>query len=151
MPLPGRWRQIRRLRCTGDPHVGDHPGLLGLRADHRQIIAVGVVAPVDGRAVPLEHSLAVPALGGGNRPPDHPTERPRKVSREYPACVPTARSADNAGREILLGLAQDPRAKGIAEGSYTSTDTVRTHIRSIRQKLGVTTQMSAVALANQAG
>ncbi len=54
-------------------------------------------------------------------------------------------------REILLGLVKGLRPKAISEASFTSIDTVRSHIRSIRQKLGVTSQLEAVALANQAG
>ena len=52
---------------------------------------------------------------------------------------------------VLLALIDGKSADEIASASYVSIATVRTHIRSILQKLGVGTQLAAVALAVQAG
>ena len=54
-------------------------------------------------------------------------------------------------KDVLLALARGQRPSMIAESAELSVETVRSHIRSIRQKLGVTSQLQAVALANQAG
>jgi DNA-binding NarL/FixJ family response regulator len=53
--------------------------------------------------------------------------------------------------EVLLALTLGMSADDIAESLYLSIATVRTHIRSILQKLGVNSQLAAVALALRAG
>jgi two-component system nitrate/nitrite response regulator NarL len=53
--------------------------------------------------------------------------------------------------EILALLLQGVRAADIAERSYVSLSTVRSQIRSILAKLGVSSQLSAVSLAVSAG
>jgi DNA-binding NarL/FixJ family response regulator len=58
----------------------------------------------------------------------------------------TAREADVLGR-MVHGLS----AEEIATESYVSIATVRSHIRSILQKLGVNSQLAAVAAATKAG
>jgi DNA-binding NarL/FixJ family response regulator len=51
-----------------------------------------------------------------------------------------------------LGLLMEGRAaEAIAEQTFVSLATVRSHIRSILQKLGVNSQLAAVALARRAG
>jgi DNA-binding NarL/FixJ family response regulator len=54
-------------------------------------------------------------------------------------------------REVLLALARGQTPSVIAENTELSVETVRSHIRAIRQKLRVTSQLSAVALVYQAG
>ncbi len=54
-------------------------------------------------------------------------------------------------RAVLFELATGTSPVSIADSLYVSIETVRSHIRSIRQKLGVTSQVGAVALAYQAG
>ncbi len=53
--------------------------------------------------------------------------------------------------EVLLALTSGLSAEDIAASMYLSIATVRTHIRSILQKLGVNSQLAAVALAMRAG
>lgn len=54
-------------------------------------------------------------------------------------------------RAVLAGLVAGETAEAIAAGSFVSLATVRSQIRSILTKLGVNTQLAAVALAREAG
>ncbi len=54
-------------------------------------------------------------------------------------------------REVLLAIMGGHNATQIAELTYVSVTTVRTHIRSLLSKLGVSSQLAAVALAVQMG
>ena len=54
-------------------------------------------------------------------------------------------------RDVLRQIVDGQQAAAIAKASYVSLATVRTQIRSILMKLGVTSQVAAVALARQAG
>ncbi len=54
-------------------------------------------------------------------------------------------------RAVLARLVEGDSAETIAAHSYVSLATVRSQIRSILAKLGVTSQLAAVALARQAG
>jgi two-component system, NarL family, nitrate/nitrite response regulator NarL len=58
----------------------------------------------------------------------------------------TAREA-----EVLHGLVRGMSAEDIAAETYVSIATVRSHIRAILQKLGVNSQLAAVAVATKAG
>jgi DNA-binding NarL/FixJ family response regulator len=53
--------------------------------------------------------------------------------------------------EVLYDLMQGKNAETIAESSFVSVTTVRTHIRSILRKLDVSSQLAAVAMATRAG
>ena len=53
--------------------------------------------------------------------------------------------------QVLVALMEGMSADEIAAATYVSLATVRTHIRSILQKLGVNSQLGAVALALRAG
>jgi two-component system, NarL family, nitrate/nitrite response regulator NarL len=53
---------------------------------------------------------------------------------------------------VVLGLLMEGRSVDrIAEMSFVSLETVRTQVRAIRTKLGVTSQLEAVAMASRAG
>lgn len=52
--------------------------------------------------------------------------------------------------EILRDLARGWTARDIARKDWRSVDTVRTQVKSIRQKLGVHSQLSAVAVFKNA-
>lgn len=54
-------------------------------------------------------------------------------------------------REVLLGLMRGSRAKEISQEMFISLPTVRSQIRSVLLKLGVRSQLAAVALAYQTG
>jgi DNA-binding NarL/FixJ family response regulator len=53
--------------------------------------------------------------------------------------------------EVLVALTQGRSAEEIASEMFVSMATVRSHIRAILQKLGVKSQLAAVALATRAG
>ncbi len=52
---------------------------------------------------------------------------------------------------VLAELSEGRSASEIADSSYTSVNTVRTHIKSVLQKLEVNSQVAAVALAHRNG
>jgi DNA-binding NarL/FixJ family response regulator len=54
-------------------------------------------------------------------------------------------------QEVLAALIGGQSAAAIAEASFVSLSTVRSQIRSVLTKLGVTSQLAAVAMANEAG
>jgi DNA-binding NarL/FixJ family response regulator len=53
--------------------------------------------------------------------------------------------------DVLARLMRGQAAATIADESFVSLATIRTQIRSILQKLGVTSQLAAVAVAHEAG
>jgi two-component system, NarL family, nitrate/nitrite response regulator NarL len=53
--------------------------------------------------------------------------------------------------EVLSALMRGAKARDICTQSFVSMPTVRSQIRSILSKLGVTSQLAAVALAYQSG
>jgi two-component system nitrate/nitrite response regulator NarL len=53
--------------------------------------------------------------------------------------------------EVLSALMRGAKARDICTQSFVSMPTVRSQIRSILTKLGVTSQLAAVALAYQSG
>ncbi len=53
--------------------------------------------------------------------------------------------------EVLAALIDGMSAEQIAAAMFVSMATVRTHIRAILQKLGVSSQLAAVALATRSG
>jgi DNA-binding NarL/FixJ family response regulator len=54
-------------------------------------------------------------------------------------------------REVLAGLVEGLSAEEIAETQYVALTTVRSQIRAVLQKLGVRSQLAAVARANRVG
>lgn len=80
----------------------------------------------------------------------------RALDREYTAAPPPVCSAEEAARvatltvreaQILDALMTGASAAEVADLLVVSLPTVRTHIRSILSKLGVSSQLAAVALA----
>jgi two-component system, NarL family, nitrate/nitrite response regulator NarL len=53
--------------------------------------------------------------------------------------------------QVLGELVQGKRVREVAQDAYVSEATVRTHVKSILAKLGVTSQLAAVVLARDAG
>lgn len=53
--------------------------------------------------------------------------------------------------EVLQDLIEGKNAETIATGSYVSVATVRSHIKALLSKLGVNSQLAAVAVAQRAG
>jgi DNA-binding NarL/FixJ family response regulator len=61
------------------------------------------------------------------------------------------RSLTAREQEVLGLLMEGVAAEAVAEKTFVSIATVRSHIRSILTKLGVSSQLAAVALARKAG
>lgn len=61
------------------------------------------------------------------------------------------RSLSAREQAVLAGLLAGESAEAIARRSYVSLATVRSQIRAILRKLGVSSQLAAVALAREAG
>jgi DNA-binding NarL/FixJ family response regulator len=100
-------------------------------------LLASIIAVVSGRAVLSdEERLRLVRL--------HYSERERQSVRRAGINRLTARE-----REVLEGLAAGNRASAIAEDSVVSLTTVRAQIRSILAKLGVTSQLEAVALLRE--
>ena len=74
------------------------------------------------------------------------TEREDRVRRRAPFRRLTEREA-----QVLRAVIDGRQAEEIATMQDVSVATVRTHIRSILEKLGVHSQLAAVALARRAG
>lgn len=72
----------------------------------------------------------------------------RRVEREQLAPFEKLSTKE---QETLALLMEGKQAEAIAECSYVSLATVRSHIRSILSKLGVSSQLAAVAAARRAG
>jgi two-component system, NarL family, nitrate/nitrite response regulator NarL len=69
-----------------------------------------------------------------------------KAARLAPFAVLTARE-----KCVLAELMEGHRAESIAKTSWVSISTVRSQIKAILQKLGVNSQLAAVAMARDAG
>jgi two-component system, NarL family, nitrate/nitrite response regulator NarL len=93
---------------------------------------------------------------------DDVAERPRTEAYELLECLREYREEERQRlapfaqltvreHEVLLALTLGMSADDIASSMYVSIATVRTHIRSILLKLGVSSQLAAVTLAIRAG
>ena len=98
------------------------------------------VHPAGGRR--SRRSLRSPS---GRRPsPSSTCQRRQEQARLAPFETLTARE-----RDVLGMIVEGQQAAAIAKRSYVSLATVRTQIRSIFMKLGVNSQVAAVAMARQ--
>ncbi|MCU1459930.1 MAG: response regulator containing a CheY-like receiver domain and an DNA-binding domain [Acidimicrobiales bacterium] len=121
-----------------------------------QAIAAGAVEVVDktqGLEVLLS-SLADALEQHHSRPQADPVEvidgvrhRRRSGDAERAALV----SLTQRERAVLGGLIEGLQAEAIAGTHFVSVSTVRTQIASLLQKLGVSSQLAAVAIAHRAG
>ena len=53
--------------------------------------------------------------------------------------------------DVLVGLIDGETAAEVAASRFVAISTVRTHVRQILRKLGVNSQLAAVAMAREAG
>lgn len=115
--------------------------------------AVGVV----GKTVPLDELVEVVgrALAGGpvmtpaRRAELLAASRARRTSHQERMSPFSTLSPREA--EVLAALVEGRSAKEVAAADYVSVPTVRSQIRAIFQKLGVNSQLQAVALARESG
>jgi DNA-binding NarL/FixJ family response regulator len=75
----------------------------------------------------------------------------RRTRADAKARLAPFRSLSPREDEVLRSLATGMPAAAIAAAGYVSEATVRTQIRAVLTKLGVTSQLQAVALARRAG
>ena len=75
------------------------------------------------------------------------------ISKEYPKMNGLSVFATLTEREqsVLVELIEGHCAEDIAKASFVSISTVRSQIKAILQKLGVNSQLAAVAMARRAG
>jgi DNA-binding NarL/FixJ family response regulator len=164
--------EVRRLRPAvvvldlyngaGSPTtVGAIPSIIGLGA--RVVVFTGSARAADAEAAlgagatrvlrkgdPLcdtvEAVVAVFDEGGGPGGQDVVRQRPQRD-----LAVERLAALSRRERDVLLALARGETAAHIADASHVSVATVRSHIRAILTKLGVGSQLAAVAVAHQAG
>lgn len=91
----------------------------------------------ESHGLSVRPASAFPALSSVASPSDSPLE---------PFALLTERE-----QFVLAELIEGHCAEEIAGAAYVSISTVRSHIKSILQKLGVSSQLAAVALARRAG
>jgi two-component system, NarL family, nitrate/nitrite response regulator NarL len=129
---------------------------VGDRHRHAECVAAGAVGVVN-KAESLERIAATVTAVLDGRPPLSVAERQRLLAEldqwRRGAGAAAARLATLTGREaaVLGALVSGCTAARIAERDYVALSTVRAQIRSILHKLGVHSQIEAVALAVRAG
>lgn len=119
-------------------------------------LAAGAVTCIPKSAPFADVLDTVMAVAGGDCPCP-PGERKRLVDAWRRSESSATALASRFGQltrceaEVLGQLIAGHRVKEIAARQLVASATVRTHVRSIFEKLGVTSQLEAVALAAQAG
>ena len=111
--------------------------------------AVGVLAKTE----PVEVLLAAAtAVARGERVMDRQHELALRASARarHAALEPFTRLTDREA-QVLRSLAGGRSVATIAATSYVAEATVRTHVRGVLTKLGVGSQLEAVALAHHSG
>jgi DNA-binding NarL/FixJ family response regulator len=71
-----------------------------------------------------------------------------RTDSSLPESIQTLLTLTSSERRVLFYLTVGESAQEIADDLFVSLATVRSHIRSILRKLGVRSQLAAVALAN---
>ena len=119
-------------------------------------LARGAVGWISKTESPEQLLAAVLALAAGKEVlSDAERDRLLRVWRERREAesallVPFLRLSPREG--VVLGLLTEGRSVDrIAEASFVSSDTVRTQVRAILSKLGVNSQLEAVAMARRVG
>ena len=147
---------IRRL---GEYAPASRVVVLAVDADPAVCVAAahaGAAAWLDMRVTldELVTALRIVHLGGSV----YPVELLGAVLRSLREEVRQARSGQDAlsvlsvrERQVLIGMMQGRTGAQIARSLFLSTNTVRTHSRSILVKLAVHSRLEAVALARAAG
>lgn len=75
----------------------------------------------------------------------------RRHRREHDEVAERFATLTSRERQVLAALVEGRQAEQIAEREFVSLATVRTHIRTLLKKLGVSSQLAAVALATRSG
>jgi DNA-binding NarL/FixJ family response regulator len=81
-----------------------------------------------------------------------PVQTPEPLGTRASGCAWSARERlTRREQEVLIALIDGQPAQSIADETFTSVRTVRGHIQSVLDKLGVSSQLTAVAKAREAG
>jgi DNA-binding NarL/FixJ family response regulator len=133
-----------RLAPSRAPHPGDHAGMT--RAVSARELAEAIRAVAAGFRVALpDPPPARPA------PPAAGADRPLRPPGRDDHAELLLRSLSERERQILGLLARGYSNRRIAEASYLSLNTVRTHVQNVLVKLGVHSKLEAAALAVRQG
>lgn len=141
------------LAATGVPVIVMTGGADRLRL--ARLISEGAVGIAD-RSVSFETLLGmVRESASTNSLIDPGHRRDLEITlRRHRASLDAARkpfrSLSDRELEVLRALADGHRASEIADRSYVSVSTVRSQIRAVLTKLGVSSQLAAVAMAHRA-
>ena len=133
-----------RLAPSRAPDPGGPAGMT--RAVSGRELAEAIRAVAAGFRVTLADpppAPPAPAAATADRPPDRP-------ERDDHAEL-LLRSLSERERQILALLARGYSNRRIAEASYLSLNTVRTHVQNVLVKLGVHSKLEAAALAVRRG
>ena len=126
------------------------------RAAHAEAIRAGALGVLD-KAMPFDQLvLRIQDAAEGRQ------VQPLSVKEELLAGLRAREAADRKRLEpftrltakergVLAGLMEGHSAEEIAAGEGVALSTVRTHVKSILAKLGVSSQLAAVARAREAG
>jgi len=137
-----------RRQATGGPDPGGHAGLSRAASGRELAEAIRMVAAGHrvaftgsaGTLAALSVSAPAPSAGQPQAPP----------ARDGHAEL-LLRSLSDRERQILALLARGYSNRRIAEASYLSLNTVRTHVQNVLVKLGVHSKLEAAALAVRQG
>jgi DNA-binding NarL/FixJ family response regulator len=132
--MTGITDKIRLAECVeagADGVLNKAEPLEGLLAGIDAVMTRGTLLPVAERARLLQDLRA---------------HRAAETARREPFERLTVREA-----EVLRDLMDGANAERIAEIAFVSVSTVRSHIKAILWKLGVSSQLAAVAMAQRAG
>ena len=150
---------------TGDSIIADVVGegvdVVVLTAEEDPIRLAGCLATGVGRIIPktLDLEVLVDQLADALEAPlERWTAREQRILADASARTEDLRRRlepfeSLTGREadVLAGLMGGLAATEIAERSFVSLSTVRSQIRAVLAKLGVHSQLAAVAMAHQSG
>ena len=150
---------------TGDSIIADVVGegvaVVVLTAEEDPIRLAGCLAAGAGRVIPktLDLDVLVDQLADALEAPlERWTAREQRILADASIRTEEQRRrlepfASLTGREadVLAGLMNGLAATEIADRSFVSLSTVRSQIRSVLAKLGVHSQLAAVAMAHQSG
>ena len=123
----------------------DNPIVLGECFDRGAVGSISKIQPIENLIGAIDDAIA-------GRDVVSPQERhscivQARANRELEGEVETTRREKEALRLMISGQ----RAVDIARAEFIAISTVRTHIRAVLNKLGVGSQVEAVALARQNG
>lgn len=125
---------IRRARCV-------EAGAVGVLGKH---------GPFDGLVAAVDQALDRGTLLSPNERAEHLARLRSYTSAEAVRLAPFERLTGREA-EVLDGLMRGRSVEQVAAERFVSVTTVRTHVRGILTKLGVGTQLAAVAKAREAG